>query len=222
MDPITIGLMTLAWVALNSKSRKKSSSNYTYKESPPDKIITFVGATGAGKSSTINALVGYSAFEVGASHGTTNKVDDITYTSGYQLRDTPGLMDDYDFSPIVWQSLKRSELIIYTASGQLYGPELTLLERIYNNQKNWNSASNSYNRRKLALYINKLDVKEYSMDSSTRRREIIAIKQQVSHWIPEQRIVYGASSPIYKGTRKSPRVEDLEKLINEHMNSSIN
>ncbi len=205
------------------RRRSYNSSTSTYKESipTPTKTIAFVGATGAGKSSTINALVGYPACKVGAEHGTTTEAAEISYIGGYQLQDTPGLMDDTDFSFFVWEKLKRSELVIYITTGQLYRPELELVERIYNSQKRWDSVSGFSNGRKLGLYINKQDMKECSMDSSTRRREMQAIQEQVSSWIPRDKIAIGASLPVSRGVRKPARIDELKQLIQQSLKANI-
>jgi hypothetical protein len=122
-------------------------------------------------------------------------------------------MDNVDFSSQVWSALKDSKLVIYIATGQLYRPELELLRRIHNSQAQWNLESGLSNRRELALYVNKQDVKTYSMDSATRRREILAIQEQVSAWISVDQIAVGASSPILRGARGSAQIDELRRLI---------
>lgn len=185
----------------------------------PSKTITLVGATGAGKSSTANALLGYNAFKAGAEHGTTTATAEKDYIRGYRLRDTPGLMDDADFYDGVWTAVQDSELVIYTTIGQLYRPELETVKRIRDNQSKWDYESNTSDCRQLALYVNMQDVKEYAMDSATRAREVAAIREQVSLWIPHENVVFGASSPIVKGISQPARIEALQNLIFTHINT---
>ncbi|MFB2917891.1 GTPase [Aerosakkonema funiforme] len=187
---------------------------------PPNQVITFVGTTSAGKSSTANALLGYEAFPIGAEHGTTTKVNQKEYIKGYSLRDTPGLMDDPNFNEVVWEAIQDSELVIYvTGGGQLYRQELEIVQRIHSSQIQWDKDSQTIGHRQLALYVNRVDVKQFTMDSQTIQQEANLIRNQVSQWIPSYKVVFGASSPISKGIRQSPRIEALESLINSHINS---
>ena len=68
---------------------------------PPISVITLVGTTSSGKSSTGNALLGYEAFDIGVEHGTTTKVSQKDYIRSYALKDTPGLMDENSFNKVV-------------------------------------------------------------------------------------------------------------------------
>lgn len=187
---------------------------------PPNQIITLVGATSAGKSSTANALLGYEAFPVGAEHGTTTKVNQKDYKKGYSLKDTPGLMDDTNFKDVIWETLQDSELVIYvTGEGQLYRPELDIVKRIHESQIQWDKDSQTIGHRQLALYVNREDVKKNTMDSQTIQQEANLIRNQVSQWIPSHKVVFGASSPIAKRIKQPPQIEALESLINSHINS---
>lgn len=187
---------------------------------PPNPIITLVGATSAGKSSTANALLGYEAFSVGVEHGTTKKLSYKDYIKGYSLRDTPGLLDDTSFNSMVWEAIQDSELIIYvTGEGQLYRPELDIIKQIKESQIQWDQDSQTTGRRQLALYVNKEDVKEKTMDSKTIQQEADLIRNQVSQWIPSNKVVFGASSPLAKGIRQPPQIEELKSLIYTHINT---
>jgi len=187
---------------------------------PPNQVITLIGATSAGKSSTANALLGYEAFSVGAEHGTTRKVNQKDYKKGYSLRDTPGLMDDTNFKDIIWETLEDSELVIYvTGEGQLYRPELDIVKRIRESQIQWDQDSQTIGHRQLAIYVNREDVKELTMTSQTIQEEANLIRNQVSQWIPSDKVVFGASSPIAKGIRQPPRIESLKSLIHTHINN---
>jgi tRNA U34 5-carboxymethylaminomethyl modifying GTPase MnmE/TrmE len=189
----------------------------------PSKVITFVGRTGVGKSSTANALVGstQSSFQTGAEHGTTTTIVEQSYRQGYRLRDTPGLLDTIDYTPIIWKALEDSELVIYTTTGQLYRPELAFLEHIHASQRQWNLASGTLGRRQLALYINMQDVKDGTMPSAVRNREVAAIQAQVSAWIPTERIVIGAAAPVRHGVQQPARIDDLRSLIQMHIDQHL-
>ena len=223
MDPITIGLTVVLargiQSILSSAGQSKSTTS-TDIEQPPSDVITFIGATGVGKSSTINALANNNLLKIGAAHGTTVTIEEVNYKAGYRLRDTPGLMDTTDFSSIVWSNLKSSKLIIYVSTGQLYGPEIKTIERIYRSQMNWNRESSLNKRRELALYINKLDTKK-CMDSLSHTREIAAIKNQVQGWIPENRIVFGSASPVENNVRQPSQISQLRLLIDDCCNIQL-
>ena len=90
---------------------------------PPERIIAFVGATSSGKSSTLNALLGRTAFVAGQEHGTTTEMAEQPFTHGYRLRDTPGLLDCVDHSHSIWEALRR-------ASGRLHGDGRALSTRV--------------------------------------------------------------------------------------------
>lgn len=188
---------------------------------PPNSVITLVGTTSAGKSSTANALLGYEAFPVGAEHGTTTKVNQKDYVKGYVLKDTPGLMDKTNFNKVVLEAIQDSELVIYvTGEGQLYRQELEIVQRIRENQIEWDKQSHTIGHRQLALYVNREDVREFRMESEEIQQEANLIRNQVSQWIPSHKVVFGSASPRNKERiRQSPRIEVLESLINSHINN---
>lgn len=186
---------------------------------PPEKIITFIGATNTGKSSTINALFGYTVFPVNPVHGTTTSIAHKEYKNGYRLQDTPGLRDSIDYSNLVWQAIESSELVIYTVTGQLYRSEIEIIEEISRKQFIWDIESSTSDTRKLALYVNKQDVKENTMPSSDRLNERRAIQEQVQAYINPARVIYGASSPVKNGDLRPSQIQSLEELILRHISS---
>lgn len=219
MAPLVFIALATAMAFQVAQSRSSSSYQSTGTTTfsftlAPSRIVTFAGATGVGKSTTINALANNNILKVGPEHGTTTNISDVDYEAGYLLRDTPGLMDEIDFAPIIWPSLKMSKLIVYVVTGQLYGPERKIIEEIYAKQFRWNRSSSSANCRELVLYVNKIDTKK-CMDSFSYKREKEAIKSQVKQWIPENRIVFGSASPIENGVRKSAQITELRQLIND-------
>ena len=187
---------------------------------PPISVITLVGTTSAGKSSTANALLGYEAFDIGAEHGITTKVNQKDYIRGYALRDTPGLMEENNFNKVVLETIQDSELVIYvTGESQLYRQELEVVQCIRENQIEWDKASNTIGHCQLALYVNKGDARELTMESQEIEQEATLIINQVSQWIPSDKVVFGSASPMAKGIRQLPRIEALKSLINSHINS---
>jgi predicted GTPase len=208
MEPFTIALCYAGYHFFRYlKEKGESSTTPPMVSSPPEKLITFVGATGAGKSSTANALLGCSAFSTGVEHGTTTVVAAKEYLNGYSILDTPGLMDDTDFTPAVWSSIKRSKIVIYTATQQLYRKEIETLKAINTFQKN-----DLYDR-KIALYINMQDVAKSSKTSAMLKQESVLIRQQVSELIPPQQVVFGSAHPAESKERLQPQIEDLKALI---------
>lgn len=214
MDPVTFALLyggfQLIRKCINKYDESHSSNASSLPinvPSTPKKFITFIGATGVGKSSTANALLGYTAFRTGVDHGTTTSVMAKEYQKGYSILDTPGLMDHIDFSSLVWSSVKESEITIYTVTQQLFRKEIEMVEAIRNFQK-----SDSYNR-KLALYVNMQDIAKISKTSATRIQEISLIRQQVSQWIPPEQVVLGSAHPMQSENKSLPQVKELESLI---------
>jgi hypothetical protein len=183
----------------------------------PGKVITFVGRTGAGKSSTANSLLGYAAFDVGAEHGSTTLVAARDYVGGYQLRDTPGLMDDTAFDDAVWTAVEDSELVVYTTTGQLYRPEIETVRCVRDRQRQWDLESETPGRRKLVLYVNGQDYKESTMTRAVLAEEARLIKEQVATWIPEDRVAFGAAAPMAQGEGQPARLEELRSLIQANL-----
>ena len=101
----------------------------------------------------------------------------------------------------------------------MYRQELEVVQYIRENQIEWDKASNTIGHRQLALYVNKVDAKELTMESQEIEQEATLIVNQVSQWVPSDKVVFGSASPMARGIRQSPRIRALKSLINYHINS---
>jgi small GTP-binding protein len=223
MDPVTLAIL-IGSGYLFLKKKLRNQAQLAVRDTlinPPNKVITLIGTTGAGKSTTANALLGYDAFPVGMEHGTTTSIAYKSYKGGYFLQDTPGLMDkDGAYIPMIMSALQDSELAIYVVTGQLYRQEIEFLEKLHSKQQFWNQNSNTPELRRLVLFVNKSDIKNSTMDTKARKREAQEIKQQVKNWIPSERIVLGAASPALGGRKQSPQISELNGLILNHIQTN--
>jgi small GTP-binding protein len=213
--PLAIGAAFYGWM-INEK-KKEQSFAYSYEEhlrqwlteARGENSICFIGRTSSGKSSTINALLGYQSSQVCVKHGTTKEVILAGQIPGFNIFDTPGLLDDIDSSDLVWNYVRKSKVTVFVTEGQLAREELDYISKIYDQ---YNSVQ-QYSTRTIILFINKNDVRKVRMDNDELQVEYENICQQVYKWIPNNNIVIGSSSPIINKERVNPDIKDLRNLI---------
>jgi hypothetical protein len=204
------------WIDSSAARRRVGPARETPRGKAPGKVVTLIGRTGAGKSSTANALLGRSAFRTGPEHGTTATVAEAEAPDGYRLRDTPGLLDEVDYSRLIWDALEDAALVVYATTGQLYRPELEILSRVSDGQRAWDAGSGTPGRRRLAVFVNHDDVRLRTMPHDVRRRETEALRAQVARWVPPEWIVSGSASPFGGRPDRPAEVDALRALIRSH------
>ena len=164
---------------------------------PPEKTICLVGRTSAGKSSLGNALTGTSPFAVGIEHGTTTGFQAVPYHGGYELQDTPGLLDGEQYSARVLDAAKQSELVIFMTTSQLFRQELDFLRDLCVTQNRWNRTRKPTEPGRCTLvFLNACDLKERMMPSTRRANELAALKAQVTPWLGPDAVLTGAAAPL--------------------------
>ena len=181
--------------------------------SPPEKLITLVGRTSVGKSSTANSLIGVSAFPTGIEHGTTTSFLREQYRSGYVIQDTPGLLDSASTPIDILRAAIRGGIVLYVTTGQLYREEIAFIKMLHFYQAHWTDSYFKYMPRHLLLFVNMNDTKVRSMPSATRQRELELLVAQVSEWVPRERIAVGSAAP---DDRSPPDVDALANLLAAH------
>jgi GTPase Era involved in 16S rRNA processing len=221
MDPITMmvifaGVRCVQKIIRESRNNNSSSSTSStpHTTPPPTKLITLVGSTSVGKSSTGNALLGFQAFAVDADHNTTQSIYDVPYKGGYSIRDTPGLRDSTDYTSVIWRAIEETQLVVYVCSKQLYRPELELVHSIGQRQKEWDRTNVTDRNRKIVVFMNMQDIRESTMPSKDRQIELAALKEQLSITVPPDSIVTGTACAFSKST---PQIDNLQNLIDRNV-----
>lgn len=175
---------------------------------PPERAVAFAGAASSGKSSTINALVGFPACAVGSEHGTTIKIQEVPFQYGYALRDLPGYMDNVGTAGWFSSQAHLAEIVVYVCAGQLYRPELDFLRVLHARQALSNQRWVS-RRRRLVVFCNKRDVAEAVSTETERMRETAALQRQIAEVAPNTPLVFGSARPRVS----RPDVETLKHLL---------
>jgi len=187
---------------------------------PPEKLISFVGATGVGKSSTINSLLGKEVCKVGVTHGTTVDSQRHQYRNNFYLQDTPGIMDIVDYLPHLWSAIEKSCLVIFTGKGQLYQPELAFLKQIHEKQTHLNKIAGK-KQRGLSLYINHQDIAIATMTSKNILLQREAIYTQIEPYIPRTYIAFGDAKPTKLNDYSDTGKTELETMIWAYLTKEI-
>ena len=177
----------------------------------PAKMISLVGRTSAGKSSLGNALLGRTVFTVGMQHGTTSDIRAVPFHPGYQLQDTPGLLDGETYNAVVFDAAMTSTLVVLVTTGQLYRQELDFLRKLCTAQRHWNGLRGTQPARSTVIFVNASDVKEHTMPASVQATELTALREQVQDWIPGDYVLTGAAAP---SDGRSPKTAALEQHLN--------
>jgi predicted GTPase len=217
MEPITMLLVYGSISAIKYFSQNYNKKTLSDAPKSPEKIISFIGATGVGKSSTINALLDNEICTVGIEHGTTKKVCDYNYINGYKVRDTPGLLDTENYLSVIWPSVLESQIVVYTTGGQAYRKELEFLEKLFKEQNKLNQETGAKIKRQLMIYINKQDLREFGMSKSMHEKEISAIYSQFEQYAQKENIIFGSSRPIKNGIMQKQKIDALQSTINKHI-----
>jgi hypothetical protein len=162
---------------------RHASIHVPAKELP--KIVTVAGRSSVGKSSLCNALIGRNIFGTGIEQGTTTQIEKHPLRDGWEIQDTPGLLDKDSYWQKVQVASLQSRVVVYVTTGQVYRREQELLEKIH--------AVRSQQIELLVL-LNMQDSKRLTMPSSVIERELSALRAQLP-FISSDRICCGSASP---------------------------
>ena len=194
------------WEELN-----ESSPVVAAKVEDTGKSIAILGRSSVGKSSLCNALTETKSFAVGVEHGTTTKVKKAALTAGWEIVDTPGLLDQESYWNDCLKSAEVSELIIYVTKGQLYRKEVDFLD-VISKQKiiAKNSAGDYiYKNKEILIFVNHEDIKRNSQSVAERKKEISYLRDQVG-FMDASNIVSGSASPT---NGETPDLMQLKKKL---------
>lgn len=223
MDPFTLVVLGatgyIAYKKWQDDQRRRKKETISPSIPPPKKVITLIGKTNAGKSSTANALLGRAVFQDSPTQTTTTFIQEAFYRENFKIRDTPGILDQINIVQSIIETTRDSSLIIYVTMEELLRPEIEIISKIYTSQQYLDKLSGTSNKRYLAIFINAIDKMEYLMTRSERELVLVRIRDQVASWIPNTHIVTGSAAPLVNGIRTNPNIYELEMLIDKHIRS---
>jgi len=147
--------------------------------------VAAFGRVSVGKSSVLNALLGYNAFSVSILHGETTKVDMQEWqeidAGGIYLIDTPGIneIDGEVRERVAHEVASRSDLLLFVVDSDLTHVELQALKIV------------AKSNRPILLIVNKAD--QYNESEILKLRSIV--RERVSGIIAPENIIFSAALP---------------------------
>lgn len=211
-DPFTVTAIVVigrAIAHLIEKHNESTSSTSSTTTSTPtierQKHVVFVGRTNSGKSTLANALFG-TDFTVGPTHGVTSIVQHRAFgNDGWQVVDTPGILDTIDYSYTVLNAIKKSKLTVFVTTGQMFSDEHEFLRKVWLDSESL----------RLIVFVNKHDNRQFRHTSREIEVENELIRKQVQEVSSHAPVIFGSASPMRNGQRWQPEIQELREKINE-------
>ena len=169
--PLIIPLAILGYAFVRGLSRDSPET-----ASPPREVfdqIALIGPTSAGKSYLGNVLVGEVVFDSSPLHGTTRQCATAWLKNGFEIVDTPGLLDGSPARDIAMDAALESRVVVYVTDGELFEPELQFLVEMGNEMRPRDS-------HELIIFLSKFDLREKTMPTSERSKLVARLSQQIS------------------------------------------
>ena len=147
--------------------------------------VAVFGRVSVGKSSVLNALLGYNAFSVSILHGETTRADMQEWqeidAGGVYLIDTPGIneIDGETRERVAHEVASRSDLLLFVVDSDLTAVELEALKIV------------AKSNRPILLVVNKAD--QYNESEILKLRSII--RERIAGIIAPENIIFSAALP---------------------------